>query len=328
MEKVSIIGGGGYVGTEVCKYFLKNKNIVNCVDNFIYKHSSVISDLLKNKNFNLINQCMSEMHRMDDILNCDAIIILAGLVGDPITKKYNDISIDINEVKMLRFLSYLSSNFKKKIVFVSTCSNYGCKTDNDISDENSKLEPLSTYAKSKVKIENYILSNKDKFSDITILRFSTAFGLSDRMRFDLTVNEFTKDIFFKIPLVVYDKKTWRPYCHVNDFANLISLVINADKKLTNHEVFNAGSDENHATKEIIVQKITKKIDFKNIKFLEKSIDKRNYKVDFSKVKKTLNFKTNFSIDDGIDEIIEYLKNFDLKIFETKKYLFGNYEIKQ
>ena len=92
---------------------------------------------------------------------------------------------------------------------------------------------------------------KDKIDySPTILRFATAFGLSPRMRFDLTVNHFTKEIVNQKLLNIFDQNTWRPYCHVNDFARLIEIAINANIKKTHFQIFNAGSDENNFTKNV------------------------------------------------------------------------------
>ena len=102
---------------------------------------------------------------------------------------------------------------------MSTCSNYGLIKGDYLADEEHDLNPLSLYAKSKVNIEKYILSLYKKSSmRPTILRFATAFGLSPRMRFDLTVNQFTKELKLNKKLQVFDENTWRPYCHVKDFA--------------------------------------------------------------------------------------------------------------
>ena len=87
------------------------------------------------------------------------------------------------------------------------------------------MNPLSSYAISKVKIEKYLLSIRKKNFRPIILRFSTAFGLSPRMRFDLTVNEFVKDLFLYKEVKVYDENTWRPYCHVKDFARLMLFLL-------------------------------------------------------------------------------------------------------
>ena len=104
-----------------------------------------------------------------------------------------------NKEKMKKYrIEYCLKNKSKikKLVFISTCSNYGITKGDKLLKENHVLKPISLYAEQKVKIEKFLLKNKFKFS-ITILRFATAFGISPRMRFDLTVNEFVKDAFFK-----------------------------------------------------------------------------------------------------------------------------------
>ena len=166
---------------------------------------------------------------LQNLKDIEVIVILAGLVGDPIVKKYPLIAKKINNDYMYNLIKLISDKFDGKTVFISTCSNYGLIEDKNKADENTTLNPLSNYAKAKVDIENFILSlNKNKNFNATILRFATAFGLSQRMRFDLTINEFTKQIYENKHLSIFDELTWRPYCHVKDFARLILKIIEGD----------------------------------------------------------------------------------------------------
>ena len=129
------------------------------------------------------------------IVGFDVVILLAGLVGDPITKKYPIQSRKINDLGVKKVVDLCAVNNIKKLIYISTCSNYGFINNNELASEEHLLNPLSIYAKSKVSAENYILSLKGHTGmNPIILRFATAFGLSPRMRFDLTVNEFTRDI--------------------------------------------------------------------------------------------------------------------------------------
>ena len=166
--------------------------------------------------------------------------------------------------------------------------------------------------------------NRNSSLKPTILRFATAFGLSPRMRFDLTVNEFTKEMALGNELVIYDANTWRPYCHTEDFAYLICKVIEADIAKIAFEIFNVGDNENNFTKQMIVDEILKFYPNGKVKYLEKGVDQRNYIVDFSKVNSVLNFKSKYSISKGIDELIFQINNkkFDFKIENQ----FGNYNL--
>ena len=158
----------------------------------------------------------------------------------------------------------------------------------------------------------------------TILRFATAFGVSPRMRFDLTVNEFTKELALGNELVIYDAHTWRPYCHTEDFAYLISEVIEAKINKIAFEIFNVGDNENNFTKQMIVDEILKFYPNAKVRYLEKGIDQRNYIVDFSKVNSVLNFKPKYSISKGVSELIMQIDSnkFDFKSANQ----FGNYNL--
>ena len=165
------------------------------------------------------------------------------------------------------------------------------------------------------------MRKKNKTNKIcTVLRFATAYGSSPRMRFDLTVNEFVKTLYDKKTLEIYDKHTWRPYCHTRDFAKIINMVFNAKQNKVNFQIFNAGSSKNNFTKLMLAKKISKFFSKPKIIFLNKSKDMRNYYVNFDKIKK-LGFKPSWSLEKGIKEIIQNLKN-----KKYKNYQKGNYTI--
>ena len=189
------------------------------------------------------------------------------------------------------------------------------------------MNPLSNYSVSKVKIENFILSFRSKKikTTSTILRFATAFGHSNRMRFDLTVNQFVLEMYQKNKIEVYDKNTWRPYCHVKDFARLILLVLSSNRNIVNFEIFNAGGDENNYTKEMIAKNIRFYFPNGKVFFVKSDVDPRDYRVNFSKVKRVLKFKPKYSLNYGIKEIIKQIKSNKYNL--SKKNFHGNYLIK-
>ena len=257
----------------------------------------------------------------------ECVVLLSGLVGDPITKKYPEESALINDQGIKHIIDRCAEQNIDKFIFISTCSNYGMIESDDLADEQYTLNPLSLYSKSKVNAENYILSLKGKTDmNPTILRFATAFGLSPRMRFDLTVSEFTLDLGMGKELLVYDAHTWRPYCHVRDFAHLIQVVIEAQTEIVSFEVFNAGGDINNATKLMIVDTILGKIPGGIVRYQEHGSDPRNYRVSFEKVKSILGFEPKYTIQDGIDELIEAINNHVFDHVVENKIFFGNYEI--
>ena len=145
------------------------------------------------------------------------------------------------------------------------------------------------------------------------------------MRFDLTVNQFTIDLLKKKEIEIYDPETWRPYCHVKDFAEIIYKFLLEDKSLINKQVFNIGSNSNNFTKNKIINLLKKKIPKAKFIFIPGGADRRNYRVDFKKIHKKFNHKfTNLS--KGIDEIILKFKKGFFKDYTQLNQKYGNYVI--
>jgi nucleoside-diphosphate-sugar epimerase len=328
MKNILLIGGAGYVGTVLTSHLLKKGYKVTVLDYFIYQNQFAIHPYLGDPDFNLI---LGNFCDEGDLKKASAritdVILLGGLVGDPITKKYPLESEFINDKGIKTCLDFYKDKSIDKLIFISTCSNYGLIKGNEVADENFRLSPLSLYAKEKVSNEEYLLSQKETANYTgVVLRFATAFGLSPRMRFDLTISEFTRDLFFSKELLVFDEYTWRPYCHLRDFARLIEILLNADKAKVNFEVFNAGGDINNFTKKMIVDEILKYIPEGNVKYGKQGSDPRNYKVSFKKVKNILGFEPVLKISDGIRELVDAFRVgvYSDSIINQNKY--GNYTI--
>lgn len=323
-----MIGGEGYIGNVVSEHLLSSGYSVISYDLLLYKNNNCVLNHIHNPNYTFVYGDMNNSNKLKEIAGgVNGVVLLAGLVGDPITKKYNKESIQINNNGVKKVIDVCSDIEVEKFIFISTCSNYGLIKNNDKADENYPLNPLSLYSKSKVKAEQYLLGlfGKTKMNP-TILRFATAFGVSPRMRFDLTISEFTRELAIGNELLVFDADTWRPYCHVKDFARLILTVLEAERVNTSFEVFNAGGDINNATKQMIVDKILMQIPEGNVKYQKHGSDPRNYRVDFSKVKTVLGFEPKFTIEDGISELIPLIKNRVFEDIESNCDFYGNYSL--
>lgn len=328
-KKILLIGGGGYIGSVAVNYLLNKNYQVICYDDFIYNHDYILKNISKKK-ITFIKAPLKTISNFKKLFNnLYGVIILASVVGDPITRKYPSFANKVNIKQTKKLINFLLNYQIKKIIFVSTCSNYGVTNDNVPVSESHKLNPKSIYAKNKVNIEKYLYSIRRKFkSEISILRFATAFGLSPRMRFDLTINEFVRDIFINKKITVFDHLTWRPYCHVRDFAKVIYSILHKDIKRKKFEIFNVGSSKNNYTKIMILEKIKKYIKRFKIIYKKNSFDPRDYRVNFDKIKKYYKLGSFISIDNGIKEIIGILKK--------RKYLniadypdrLGNYKINE
>ncbi len=326
-KKILIVGGSGYIGTVMSKKLLSEGQEVVNLDNHLFDNFFSIQELKKNKNYKFIEgNLLNEEDLIKSSLGVTDVIILAGIVGDPLSKKYPEIALEINEKGIKKCLEFFNNRKIDKIVFASTCSNYGLIKDTELADENFILNPLSIYAKTKVNIEQYLLNNNNKFDfSPVILRFATAFGLSDRMRFDLTVNQFTHELLLGNELTVYDPDTWRPYFHTEDFAKVVYKILNLENEKINKQVFNVGTNENNYTKRNLVDLIKQYIPKAKIKIQKDGFDKRNYKVDFNKINSLISFKAK-SVSAGIEEIITEYKNGKFKDYENNSEKYGNYKI--
>ncbi len=328
MKNVLLIGGAGYVGSVITSHFLKLGYKVRVLDKFVYKNQNAIQAYLGDDNYEFI---YGDLRDKNTLLSAskgiDNVVILGGLVGDPITKKYPDLSTTINDIGIKTCIDFYDDKKIEKLIFISTCSNYGLIQEDELADEDFELNPLSLYAKAKVEAELHLMSKKGKVNYTgTVLRFATAFGLSPRMRFDLSLSEFVRDLYFGEELLVFDEHTWRPYCHVRDFARLIDLVIQSSSEKVDFEVFNAGGEVNNYTKKMLVDIIQSYIPAAKVKYVDNGNDPRNYKVSFKKVKNTLGFEPKFKIKDGVEELINAFKYGVFNDSLNHKENYGNYQV--
>ena len=326
---VTIFGGGGYIGPIVARRLLNSGYMVRVVDLFLYGSQNVMLGLMDAPGFEVLNGDHANPNTVKKaLMGATDVVILSGLVGDPITKKYPGVHRAVNDVGISRLIDLLDGQKLQRVIFVSTCSNYGFIRENQVADENFELKPLSLYAKAKVKAEKKLLALNGKANyDVVILRFATAFGLAPRMRFDLTISQFVREMALKNKLLVYDPDTWRPYCHVQDFAAVIHNALEAPNRAIKFEVFNAGGEANNYTKRMIVETILKFIPDAPIAYQDHGPDPRNYRVDFTKIRETLNFEPTYTIEDGIQELFSALKENLFPDIEHRLNFYGNYQVK-
>ncbi|MDB3938931.1 NAD(P)-dependent oxidoreductase [Candidatus Pelagibacter sp.] len=324
MKNILVTGGAGYVGSGLLRELLSKGYHVTCIDNLLFGGESLL-DIWHNENFTFINCDINNSEKLDIIFSKNSfygVIHLAAIVGDPACKLYSDLATKTNWESSKWLVEKSKSSGVSKFIFASTCSNYG-KMENSDSyvDENSNLAPVSLYAELKVKFEKYLLYEMKKNAGFsaTSLRFSTVYGLSPRMRFDLTVNEFTKDLALGKELVIFGEQFWRPYCHVKDFSNAFITVLNSPSEKVAYNVFNVGDTKENYTKQMLVDEIKKLLPESKIKYIAKNDDPRDYRVNCDKIKKELGFKITMTVPDGIKEIKRVIKENLIKDPENQKY---------
>jgi nucleoside-diphosphate-sugar epimerase len=313
IKTVIVTGGAGYVGSILLRKLLQNHYRVICVDNLRFGGSALV-DIWDHPNFIFKRLDITDFSNIDQIIdgypNCYGIVHLAAIVGDPACKLEPELARKTNLDSSIHLLKKAIQANIERFVFASTCSNYGKMTESDgYVDENSPLSPVSLYAELKVEVEDFILNKSQKTDNFcpTSLRFSTVYGMSPRMRFDLTVNEFVKELALGKQLIVFGEQFWRPYCYVGDFSRAILTVLNGPKHKVAYNVFNVGDSNENYTKKMIVDELLRLVPEGRISYVKKEEDPRDYRVKFDKIKNELGFKISKTVPKGMEEILRSVR---------------------
>jgi len=318
---ILVTGGAGYIGSVLVRQLLNAGYRVRVLDNLMFGGESIL-DLLDNPKFEFI---LGDVRNRKDLDQASkgvfAVAHLAAIVGDPACSASPELAIEVNRNGSKMLFESAVKNGVRRFVFASTCSNYGKMDDSgSYVDENSPLAPVSLYAEEKVSFEKYLLEQKSQNVTVPVcLRFSTVYGLSQRPRFDLTVNEFTKELALGRELLVYGQQFWRPYCHVADLARSVLAVIETDESKMAFEVFNVGSTKENYTKEMIVNEIRKQLPDSRIKYVKKKEDPRDYRVNFEKINKELDFDITVTVPEGIRNLVTAIRSGMFIDVDDKKY---------
>ncbi len=321
MKKILISGGAGYIGSVLTRLALQAGYKVRVIDNLRFGGEAIV-DLLNDENFEFIKgDTRNEEDLKKAVEGVDYIAHLAAIVGDPACAKEPELARETNLEASKKFYKIANNSGVERFVFASTCSNYGKMKDADaFVNEESELAPVSLYAETKVATEKFLLSqDKTNICKPTVLRFSTVYGLSPRIRFDLTVNEFTKELALGRELVVFGEQFWRPYCHVVDLARAVLLVFDAQIEKVAFDIFNVGDTNENYQKQMLVDEIKKQLPDAKIKYVKKDEDPRDYRVNFDKIKNTLGYKITKRVPDGIAQVIKVIQEGFLNNPDDGKY---------
>lgn len=303
-QKIIVTGGAGYIGSVLVGRLLDEGYTVKVIDRLFFGESS-LAHLITNPNLSLIRKDVRDVSE-SDLKGFDIVCDLAALSNDPSGDINPDLTYSINHKGRVHVANTAKKAGISKYILASSCSVYGAGQDDRLS-EISAINPLTAYAKSNALAEEDLFKLKDDNFSVTALRNATVFGLSTRMRFDLIINIMTLHAFEKGRIIVLGGgQQWRPLVHVSDVALAFLKVIEAPKEKVNGEVFNVGFDnlKVRTVASIIRETLPFKID---IELAPDDADKRNYNVSFDKIKNTLGYNPQKTIEDGINEIYEALK---------------------
>lgn len=306
--KVLVTGGSGYIGVPLCEELLSHGRRVSVLDVLLHGQAAIAERLERAGAEVIRGDIRDAKPRRRALAGAEAVVHLAAIVGDPACARDPALSREVNVEATGALVADAREAGVRRFVFASTCSNYGRMTDPTVPiTEEGELAPVSLYAEQKVQIEKSLLQGGDGTLEPTCLRFATVYGAAPRMRFDLTVNEFSRDLWADRELEVFGEQFWRPYIHVRDAGRGVCAVLDAPLEQVSGEVFNVGRSGENYRKLDLVEEIRRQIPTGRVTYVHRDEDPRDYKVSFDKIHERLGFRTLMTVPDGIAEVIHGLE---------------------
>jgi nucleoside-diphosphate-sugar epimerase len=307
-ETTLITGGSGYIGSLLARELRDAGREVRVLDSLLHGQEDIAAEQ-ERAGVEVIRADIRDGDaRRRALSGAHAVVHLAAIVGDPACARDPRASDEVNVQATRDLVAEAAEAGVERLVFASTCSNYGRMTDPTVPiTESGELSPVSLYAEQKVGMEKLILGGGANGVKPTCLRFATVYGVGRRMRFDLTVNEFTRELWADRELEVFGEQFWRPYIHVRDAGRAVRTVLESPAEKVAGQVFNAGRSGENYRKLDLVEEIRKQTDRGSVSYVRRDEDPRDYKVSFDKILSQLGFETLMTVPDGIAEIIAALE---------------------
>jgi nucleoside-diphosphate-sugar epimerase len=316
-RRVLVIGGAGYIGSALLPKLLARGYQVRLLDLFLFG-TEPIASVLRHPNLEIIR---ADFRHVDKIVQAmkgvDDVIHLGAIVGDPACALDQELTVEVNLMATRMIAEVAKGSGITRLCFASTCSVYGA--NDQMLDERSELNPISLYARSKLASEKVLMQLADQVFSPVILRFGTVYGLSGRTRFDLVINLLTAKAVVEKKITMFGGGQWRPFLHVDDAALALMRALEAPRELIHVQVFNVGSNEQNyqiAEAAQVIQSLVGQIEV-----VDKGPDKdfRNYRVDFSKITRTLGFIPRWTLQDGVKQVIAALEGGQIQDYRNAMY---------
>jgi|TARA_B110000259_G_C14005619_1_gene397849 nucleoside-diphosphate-sugar epimerase len=307
MKKIFITGGGGYCGSQLVPFLLKEGFHITIYDTFFFGHDHLpINNYLK-----LIKGDIRDIDKVENAIDDNEIFLHLACIS-------NDTSFALNEklsttINFDAFEPLVVTAKKKKIkrfIYASSSSVYGVSNEKDVTEDHP-LKPLTLYNKYKGMCEPLLFNHTDESFQGVIFRPATVCGYAPRLRLDLSVNILTNHAISKNKITVFGGTQLRPNLHVMDYCRVVLCLINAKKENINNNIFNVGA-ENLSINDIALKvKSVVEREFPEKKNIEientVSDDLRSYHINSDKILKELKFKTQFSVDDAVMDLCNAFK---------------------
>ena len=296
-NKVLVTGGAGYIGSVLVPQLLEKDYLVTVLDNFMYRQNSLL-DVCYHPNLEInVGDVRDENLLQTELNKHDIIVPLAAIVGAPACDRDKPLATAVNQTQIENIAQWISKD--QMVLYPVTNSGYGIGQDGVFCTEETPLNPITHYGKTKVAGEKALL----EMGKAATFRLATVFGTAPRMRMDLLVNDFVYRAFADRFIVLFESHFKRNYIHIRDIASVFFHAMDNYNTIKG-EAYNVGLSDANLSKMELCEKIKEHIpDFHIFESdFAQDPDKRNYIVSNEKIEAT-GWKPNYTIDDGIKELI-------------------------
>ena len=267
--------------------------------------------LPKNKNLKIIKGDIRDLEKLkSSSKNHDTFLHLACISNDASFQLDEKLSKSINLDCFKPMVLAAKSNGIKRFIYASTSSVYGVSDKKNVTEDHP-LVPLTLYNDFKGQCEPMLLDNTSNDFEGVIFRPATVCGYAPRQRLDVSVNILTNFAVNKKKIQVFGGDQLRPNLHIQDYCDVINLLIEAPKEKIQDQIFNVGY-QNMSINEIA--QLVKRVVMREYSLSEleisrtKSDDNRSYHINSDKIKNILNFSPKYSIENAIVELCNAFKD--------------------
>lgn len=301
---VLVTGGAGYLGSLLVPALLEQGYSVSVLDKISFGEDA-LKPVMDHPNLRVYREDIARLDRLPDLFeDIDAVVHLASVSNDPTCDLDPNVSIGTNYLATTALARRARAEGVQQFLFASSCSVYGASSSR-VLDEHSHAGPVTLYALTKLSSERELLELSSNDFRVTVLRLSTLFGLSPRMRFDLAVNAMTKRALQGKNIIVNGEGTqYRPFIHVRDAVAALLLALRADPAVVRGHVFNVGGDHLNFTIRRLAEEVQSAFPRTQIDYHDIHDDIRSYRVRFQKIHEQLGFAPQLSVRDAVREITD------------------------
>ena len=316
-KNILVTGGAGYIGSALLPKLLNNGYHVRVLDLFMYGVEPLKS-VMDHPNLELVEGDLRDVQKVVQATRgMGAVVHLGAIVGDPACNLDADITVDVNLNATRMIAQVAKASDVRRFIFASTCSVYG--TGDEVLDERSETRPISLYGRTKLAAESGLQGMADESFSPTLLRFGTIYGLSGRTRFDLVVNLLAAKAKIDGEITVYGGSQWRPFLHVDDAGLAVFKAVQAPLSDVGNQILNVGSVEQNYTIQQIGELVHEHAIGAELIVDNSTTDLRDYRVSFAKIRRILNFEPQWTVEQGIRQVMDAVANGDVVDYREARY---------